>query len=207
MEAAQEAQERAEAEELVEAYEEVVAEEVAEKIVEEVIAEEIAEEIVEEAVAEEIVAEVIEEAVAEEIAQEVVEAELEAEAEEESAPREKPAVPGAHLEVDIVPEGADPLGRVTEPADPYASVAEAYEQDAEARPRASPMRTRRSRRADLDRCDRSRLGRAIPRDRQAQDGDRACDAAAGHRHLSGQRARSGGAFPAHHAAAQHPSAA
>ncbi len=29
----------------------------------------------------------------------------------ESAPREKPAVPGAHLEVDIVPEGADPLGR------------------------------------------------------------------------------------------------
>ena len=26
-------------------------------------------------------------------------------------PREKPAVPGAHLEVDIVPEGGDPLGR------------------------------------------------------------------------------------------------
>ncbi len=39
--------------------------------------------------------------------------------EEEPAPRVKPAVPGAHLEVDIVPEGADPLGR-TEPADPYA---------------------------------------------------------------------------------------
>ena len=32
--------------------------------------------------------------------------------------REKPAVPGAHLEVDIVPEGADPLGAAQ--ADPYA---------------------------------------------------------------------------------------
>src|ERR1700733_9988605 len=30
---------------------------------------------------------------------------------EEPTPREKPAVPGAHLEVDIVPEGVDPLGR------------------------------------------------------------------------------------------------
>ena len=39
--------------------------------------------------------------------------------EEEPAPRVKPAVPGAHLEVDIVPEGVDPLGRdVIE--DPYA---------------------------------------------------------------------------------------
>ena len=127
LEAAQEAQERAEAEELVEAYDEVVAEEIAEKIVEEIVAEEIAEEIV---------AEAIEEAVVEEIAEEVVEAELEAEAEEEleeeTAPREKPAVPGAHLEVDIVPEGADPLGRDAESADPYASVAEAYEQDVEA---------------------------------------------------------------------------
>jgi|SRR6185437_11670185 len=33
----------------------------------------------------------------------------------------KPAVPGAHLEVDIVPEGADPLGRGETPyEDPYA---------------------------------------------------------------------------------------
>ncbi len=32
----------------------------------------------------------------------------------------KPAVPGAHLEVDIVPEGADPLSRGEEYADPYA---------------------------------------------------------------------------------------
>jgi len=35
-----------------------------------------------------------------------------------AAPREKPAVPGADLEVDIVPEGADPLA--SESADPYA---------------------------------------------------------------------------------------
>jgi small subunit ribosomal protein S9 len=40
--------------------------------------------------------------------------------EEEPTPRVKPAVPGAHLEVDIVPEGADPLGRASEPVDPYA---------------------------------------------------------------------------------------
>jgi small subunit ribosomal protein S9 len=42
----------------------------------------------------------------------------------------KPAVPGAHLEVDIVPEGADPLGRTEEYEDPYA-VAEAEEAVAE----------------------------------------------------------------------------
>jgi small subunit ribosomal protein S9 len=39
---------------------------------------------------------------------------------EERAPRVKPAVPGAHLEVDIVPEGVDPLGRSEEYEDPYA---------------------------------------------------------------------------------------
>jgi small subunit ribosomal protein S9 len=44
-----------------------------------------------------------------------------AEDEEEPAPRVKPSVPGAHLEVDIVPEGVDPLGRGGEDyADPYA---------------------------------------------------------------------------------------
>jgi len=48
---------------------------------------------------------------------------------EAAAPREKPAVPGAHLEVDIVPEGVDPLGRDRTPADPYAEVAEVYEQE------------------------------------------------------------------------------
>jgi small subunit ribosomal protein S9 len=38
------------------------------------------------------------------------------------AARAKPVVPGAHLEVDIVPEGEDPLGRgeVEEYVDPYA---------------------------------------------------------------------------------------
>ena len=42
------------------------------------------------------------------------------EEEREPAPRVKPSVPGAHLEVDIVPEGADPLGREERYADPYA---------------------------------------------------------------------------------------
>ncbi len=42
------------------------------------------------------------------------------EEEEEPAPREKPAVPGAHLEVDIVPEGVDPLGRSESYEDVYA---------------------------------------------------------------------------------------
>jgi small subunit ribosomal protein S9 len=59
---------------------------------------------------------------AQEIAGSAEDAALEAaqEAREESAPREKPAVPGAHLEVDIVPEGVDPLGRGEEYVDPYA---------------------------------------------------------------------------------------
>ncbi len=48
-------------------------------------------------------------------------AELEDEEEEdEPAPREKPSVPGAHLEVDIVPEGVDPLGRSEGYEDSYA---------------------------------------------------------------------------------------
>jgi len=50
--------------------------------------------------------------------------------EEEPAPRVKPSVPGAHLEVDIVPEGADPLGR-GEPADPYAIEDEESQPDTE----------------------------------------------------------------------------
>ncbi len=50
------------------------------------------------------------------VAEEVEDAEEE---EEEPAPRVKPTVPGAHLEVDIVPEGVDPLAP-DEPADPYA---------------------------------------------------------------------------------------
>jgi small subunit ribosomal protein S9 len=43
---------------------------------------------------------------------------VEEEYEEAPAPREKPAVPGADLEVDIVPEGVDPLAG--EAVDPYA---------------------------------------------------------------------------------------
>jgi small subunit ribosomal protein S9 len=78
----------------------------------------------EQAVAEEPIAEqpvsdepASEEPVAEEsIAEEEGEAEAE---EEEPAPRVKPSVPGAHLEVDIVPEGVDPLAP-DQPTDPYA---------------------------------------------------------------------------------------
>ncbi len=63
----------------------------------------------------------------------VAEATAEEEDEAEPAPREKPAVPGAHLEVDIVPEGVDPLGRGEEYVDPYAVEAE-VEEAAEAGP-------------------------------------------------------------------------
>jgi small subunit ribosomal protein S9 len=47
------------------------------------------------------------------------------EEEEERTPRVKPSVPGAHLEVDIVPEGVDPLGRSEGYEDPYALEEEA----------------------------------------------------------------------------------
>jgi small subunit ribosomal protein S9 len=136
LEAAQEAEERAEAEVLADEFEEVVAEGIAAEVVQEAVVEEIeveaeieavaevlAEEIVAEAVEAEIAevaqAEVVEEAVAEEAVAEA-EAELEEELEEEPAPRVKPSVPGAHLEVDIVPEGVDPLGRDQGYVDPYA---------------------------------------------------------------------------------------
>jgi small subunit ribosomal protein S9 len=106
--------------------------------VEEAVAEEaVAEEAVaEEAVAEEIVAEVAqaEEAVAEVAEAAAVEAEVEAELdeeEEEPAPREKPSVPGAHLEVDIVPEGVDPLGRSQGYEDSYAVDPYAIDDEAE----------------------------------------------------------------------------
>jgi small subunit ribosomal protein S9 len=46
----------------------------------------------------------------------------------ESTPSAKPSVPGAHLEVDIVPEGADPLGREQGFEDPYAVEREEGEQ-------------------------------------------------------------------------------
>jgi small subunit ribosomal protein S9 len=63
------------------------------------------------------------------------------------APREKPAVPGAHLEVDIVPEGVDPLNRGAESyEDPYAveDEAEQPQQEADAEqdePVAEPIST------------------------------------------------------------------
>jgi small subunit ribosomal protein S9 len=57
----------------------------------------------------------------------------EPEAEEEpAAPRVKPEVPGMHLEVDIVPEGADPFGR--EEVDPYATDPYAVEEEQEPEP-------------------------------------------------------------------------
>jgi small subunit ribosomal protein S9 len=55
-------------------------------------------------------------------AQASTDAETRSEGAAEQAPRgarAKPEVPGAHLEVDIVPEGVDPLGR-EQPEDPYA---------------------------------------------------------------------------------------
>jgi small subunit ribosomal protein S9 len=49
----------------------------------------------------------------------------EEEEDSEPTPRVKPSVPGAHLEVDIVPEGVDPLGRSEGYEDPYAVEEEA----------------------------------------------------------------------------------
>ena len=74
-----------------------------------------------------VAAEAVEEVV--EAVEQVVEAVEEDEEEEEEAPREKPAVPGAHLEVDIVPEGVDPLGRSESYED--AEEAKAEEEDRE----------------------------------------------------------------------------
>jgi len=81
-----------------------VAEEAPAEVAEETPAE-VAEEApaVEETVAEEAPAEVVAEAPAEK--------QVEAEEEAPAAPRAKPAIPGADLEVDIVGEGEDPLGR------------------------------------------------------------------------------------------------
>jgi small subunit ribosomal protein S9 len=105
------------------APEEAVAEAVEEAVVEEAIEEAVAEAVVEEAIEEAVVEEAIEgavaEAVVEEAAAEIVAEVEEEELEEEPAPRVKPSVPGAHLEVDIVPEGVDPLAP-EQPSDPYA---------------------------------------------------------------------------------------
>jgi small subunit ribosomal protein S9 len=59
------------------------------------------------------------------------------EEDEEPTPRVKPTVPGAHLEVDIVPEGVDPLAP-EQPADPYA-VEEYDEPQAEEEPESGRL--------------------------------------------------------------------
>jgi small subunit ribosomal protein S9 len=69
-------------------------------------------------------------------AEEPVTQEAAADDEEEPAPREKPAVPGAHLEVDIVPEGVDPLGRSEGYEDVYAVDPYALDEEVEAQPAA-----------------------------------------------------------------------
>ncbi len=120
----------------VEAAEELIVEAVAEELVEEAIEEAVVEAVVEEAIEEAVVEEAVEEAVVEEIV-----SEIEAEEEEEPAPRVKPSVPGAHLEVDIVPEGVDPLAP-EQPVDPYALEDEdepKAEEDPDATPLAEPI--------------------------------------------------------------------
>jgi small subunit ribosomal protein S9 len=114
------------------------------------------EEAVEAPVAEESGAEetAVEESSAEETPSEPVEGEAAVEAtaaegdaeeadeeEEEPAPRVKPSVPGAHLEVDIVPEGVDPLAP-EQPADPYALEEEEEpkaEEDTDGAPLSEPI--------------------------------------------------------------------
>jgi small subunit ribosomal protein S9 len=98
------------------------AEVIAEEVVAEAFAEAVAEDAVAEAAAEVIAEEVVAEAVADVVAANAgPESAVEDDEEpEDAAPRVKPSVPGAHLEVDIVPEGVDPLGRTEEYVDPYA---------------------------------------------------------------------------------------
>jgi small subunit ribosomal protein S9 len=111
----------------VEPAEEPVAEEAVVEAEAEIIAEAIVEEAIEEAVVEAVVEELATEVIAEAVVEAEIEAATEAEAdvqteepeEEEPTPRVKPSVPGAHLEVDIVPEGVDPLAP-EQPSDPYA---------------------------------------------------------------------------------------
>jgi|ERR1700722_2174567 len=132
------------AEEIAEApvVEEIVAEEILVEAVEEAVVEAVAEELVEEAITEAVIEEAVVEAVAEEIAAEVVaEAEGEELEDEEPTPRVKPSVPGAHLEVDIVPEGVDPLAP-EQPVDPYALEEDEEpkaEEDLDGTPLAEPI--------------------------------------------------------------------
>ncbi len=59
---------------------------------------------------------------------------------EEPAPRTRPSVPGADLEVDIVPEGVDPLARGGE-ADPYATEEDSPPRAEEPEDLAQPIST------------------------------------------------------------------
>lgn len=59
---------------------------------------------------------------------------------QEPAPRARPSVPGADLEVDIVPEGVDPLARASE-ADPYATEEDAPPRAEEPEDLAQPIST------------------------------------------------------------------
>ncbi len=78
-------------------------------------------------------------AVSEPVAEEeAVEETADTEEEDEApTPRVKPSVPGAHLEVDIVPEGVDPLAP-EQPSDPYA-IEEDEEPQAEEEPESEPL--------------------------------------------------------------------
>jgi len=59
--------------------------------------------------------------------------------EAEAAPRAKPEIPGAHLEVDIVPEGGDALASSAEGEEGEAPAAEGPAADGEGEPLAAPM--------------------------------------------------------------------
>jgi small subunit ribosomal protein S9 len=83
--------------------------------------------------------------VSEPVAEEAtVEESADAEEEEAPTPRVKPSVPGAHLEVDIVPEGVDPLAP-EQPSDPYAieedEEPQAEEEESESEPLSEPIAT------------------------------------------------------------------
>ncbi len=60
-------------------------------------------------------------------------------ADEPEAPRVKPAIPGADLEVDIVPEGMDPLARAEAEAEEAAAAAAAEEDQADDQPVAATI--------------------------------------------------------------------
>jgi small subunit ribosomal protein S9 len=80
------------------------------------------------------------------VAEEAASAETADSEEEEEAPtpRVKPSVPGAHLEVDIVPEGVDPLAP-EQPSDPYAieedEEPQAEEEESESEQLSEPIAT------------------------------------------------------------------